>query len=177
MDAILPSSGTSDVLASGLIRPPSGVCVLMSTYASETADNLRTSLESLYSQTIVPERIVLVIDGAIDHDQETVLSAFSSDPRGPKLTLVRLPQNGGLAAAMNAGLAYCDCPYVMRMDSDDVCLPDRLEHEHYIYWFVMRRHSGATGIIHNKPRPSQGNANHSLFKRKRKWCRLSDSNR
>jgi glycosyltransferase involved in cell wall biosynthesis len=81
----------------------------MSTYASETADNLRTSLESLYSQTIVPERIVLVIDGAIDHDQETVLSAFSSDPRGPKLTLVRLPQNGGLAAAMNAGLAYCDC--------------------------------------------------------------------
>ena len=129
MDATLPSSGTHDVLASGLIRPPSGVCVLMSTYASETADNLRTSLESLYSQTIVPERIVLVIDGAIDHEQETVLSAFSSDPRGPKLTLVRLPQNGGLAAAMNAGLAYCDCPYVMRMDSDDVCLPDRLEHE------------------------------------------------
>ena len=65
MNAILPSSGTSDVLASGLIRPPSGVCVLMSTYASETADNLRTSLESLYSQTIVPERIVLVIDGRI----------------------------------------------------------------------------------------------------------------
>ena len=56
MDAILPSSGTSDVLASGLIRPPSGVCVLMSTYASETADNLRTSLESEACEIFVMSR-------------------------------------------------------------------------------------------------------------------------
>lgn len=108
---------------------PSGVCVLMSTYASEKADNLKISLESLYGQTIAPERIVLVVDGEIDGDQEAVLADFSMNTSGPKLTLVRLPQNGGLAAAMNAGLAYCDCPYVMRMDSDDVCLPDRLEHQ------------------------------------------------
>lgn len=108
---------------------PSGVCVLMSTYASEKADNLKISLESLYGQTIAPERIVLVVDGEIDGDQESVLADFSMNTSGPKLTLVRLPQNGGLAAAMNAGLSYCDCPYVMRMDSDDVCLPDRLEHQ------------------------------------------------
>jgi GT2 family glycosyltransferase len=101
----------------------------MSTYASEKADNLKISLESLYGQTIAPERIVLVVDGEIDGDQEAVLADFSMNTSGPKLTLVRLPQNGGLAAAMNAGLAYCDCPYVMRMDSDDVCLPDRLEHQ------------------------------------------------
>lgn len=108
---------------------PSGVCVLMSTYASEKADNLKTSLESLYGQTIAPERIVLVVDGEIDGEQEAVLADFSSNTGGPKLTIVRLPQNGGLAAAMNAGLAFCDCPFVMRMDSDDVCLLDRLEHQ------------------------------------------------
>ena len=56
MDAILPFSGTHDVLASGLIRPPSGVCVLMSTYASETADNLRTSLESEACEIFVMSR-------------------------------------------------------------------------------------------------------------------------
>lgn len=111
------------------LQAPSGVCVLMSTYAAEKADNLRTALDSLYNQTLAPERIVLVIDGAIGPEQEAVLAEFSADPRRVKLTLVRLPENGGLAAAMNAGLVYCDCPFVMRMDSDDVCLPDRLEHE------------------------------------------------
>ena len=67
MDAILPSSGTSDVLASGLIRPPSGVCVLMSTYASETADNLRTSLETSATDA--------VLDGDLDDIMSAALAA------------------------------------------------------------------------------------------------------
>ena len=129
MNAVSPPTDILNSSEPVLMQGPSGVCVLMSTYASEKAENLRISLESLYNQTILPERIVLVIDGAIDREQEAVLAEFSADPRRVKLTLVRLPENGGLAAAMNAGLVYCDCPFVMRMDSDDVCLPDRLEHE------------------------------------------------
>jgi GT2 family glycosyltransferase len=103
-----------------------GVNVLMSTHKAETAEHLAESLESLYAQTVSPDRIVLVLDGEVGADQHDVISRFGANGRGPDLTIVALPTNGGLANALNAGLAYCDGDYVMRMDSDDVCLPDRL---------------------------------------------------
>ncbi len=107
-------------------RQKTGVNVLMSTHKAETADHLAESLESLYAQTVAPDRIVLVLDGEVDAGQHDVIARFGMDGRGPDLTIVALPTNGGLAHALNAGLAYCDGDLVMRMDSDDVCLPDRL---------------------------------------------------
>jgi len=34
-------------------------------------------------------------------------------------------ENGGIVAALNAGLALCTAPYVARMDGDDLCFPER----------------------------------------------------
>jgi len=102
------------------------VSVLMSTYVREKAANLEASLESLWAQTELPDEIVLVVDGPVGADQESVLAAFGRRG-GIDLVLVRLPANGGLAAAMNEGLAHCSGEYVMRMDSDDICQPDRVE--------------------------------------------------
>lgn len=102
------------------------VCVLMSTYAGETAGHLGASLQSLRDQTMRPGRIVLVIDGPIDSEQEAAIAAFA-EMRSPPVEVVRMPRNVGLAAAMNAGLERCGAAWVMRMDSDDLCAPDRLE--------------------------------------------------
>lgn len=102
------------------------VCVLMSTYAGETAGHLIASLQSLRDQTMRPGSIVLVIDGPVDPGQEAAIAAFA-EMRSPPVELVRMPRNVGLAAAMNAGLARCGAAWVMRMDSDDLCAPDRLE--------------------------------------------------
>lgn len=102
------------------------VSALMSTYVRETAGNLAASLDSLYAQTHTPTQLVLVIDGPVGRDQEAVIEQFRGDPRIPRFDLVRLPENRGLAAALNAGLEACAHPYVMRMDSDDLCLPERL---------------------------------------------------
>ena len=107
-------------------REKNGVNVLMSTHKGETGHNLAEALESLYAQTLPPDRIVLVLDGFVGQDQHDVIAFYGTDGRGPDLTIVALPSNSGLAHALNAGLAYCDGEFVMRMDSDDICMPDRL---------------------------------------------------
>jgi glycosyltransferase involved in cell wall biosynthesis len=103
------------------------VSVLMSTYAGESGANLAESLESICAQTVTPGQIVLVVDGPIGVEQEEVLARYAKDPRVAEWTLVRLPTNGGLARAMNAGLERCTGTYIMRADSDDICEPCRLE--------------------------------------------------
>src|SRR5262249_2229778 len=103
------------------------ISVLMSTYAGESGANLSESLESIYAQTVIPDQMVLVVDGPIGADQEEVLARYAKDLRIAEWTLVRLPTNGGLARAMNAGLEHCTGTYIMRADSDDICEPCRLE--------------------------------------------------
>ena len=103
------------------------VSVLMSTYGQERAENLAASLQSIFEQSVPPKQVVLVVDGPIDERQESVIGSFSNDPRVPHFDVIRTPENRGLAAALNTGLEQCVGTYVMRMDSDDLCLPDRLE--------------------------------------------------
>lgn len=103
------------------------VSALLSSYAGETAANLKESLESIYTQTVPPDQLVLVLDGPVDVGQEEVVAQYACDSRIANLTLVRLPSNVGLARAMNAGLERCSATYIMRADSDDICDPRRLE--------------------------------------------------
>ena len=105
----------------------STVSALISTYAGEKASNLAQSLESVFAQTRPPEQVVLVIDGPVPPTQEAVISSYSGDPRVADMTVLHLPERSGLAVAMNAGLTACAGAYIMRMDSDDICAPDRLE--------------------------------------------------
>lgn len=101
------------------------VCVLMSTYAKEKAANLAQSLSSLAAQTRSPDSVVLTVDGPVDDDQEQVIAAFAASR--PGVRILRRASSGGLARALNDALAACRCEFVMRMDSDDICAPDRLE--------------------------------------------------
>jgi glycosyltransferase involved in cell wall biosynthesis len=103
------------------------VSVLMSTYASELAANLDSALETIYAQSLAPDQVVVVFDGPVGSDQEAIVRRFAQDKRVPRLTIVRLSRNGGLAMAMNAGLAQCIGEFTMRMDSDDLSAPDRIE--------------------------------------------------
>lgn len=104
----------------------SDISVLMATHAGELATHLRESLESLATQTRLPDECVLVVNGPIDDGQEAVLRHFTENAPFP-LRIVRLPTNGGLAHALNAGLPYCRGRFIARMDSDDICLPQRLQ--------------------------------------------------
>ena len=117
-------------------EPRAPISVLMSTYAGEQASFLHAALRSCAEQVTVPEQIVLVVDGAIGRDQDAVIDTFDqqASERGIEFTVVRLPEQGGLARAMNHGLPYCRSDYVARMDSDDISARDRFADQ----WRVLR---------------------------------------
>jgi glycosyltransferase involved in cell wall biosynthesis len=106
------------------LRPT--VSCLMTTYVREKAAYLAEALETVFAQEVVPDQLVLVLDGPVGADQEGVVARYEADRRIAAVDIVRLPQNRGLAGALNAGFERCTGEWVMRMDSDDVSRPDRL---------------------------------------------------
>ncbi|WP_192894326.1 glycosyltransferase family 2 protein [Rodentibacter pneumotropicus] len=96
--------------------------VLMSLYIKENPRFLRECFESLAAQTHQADEIVLVFDGAVTEELEAVVSEFEKQL---PLKLVKLPQNQGLGNALNEGLKHCSYNWVFRMDTDDICVPER----------------------------------------------------
>ena len=98
--------------------------VLMSVYQKETAGNLRTSMMSILNQTVKTDDFVLVCDGPLNAELEAVIKEMQN-VFGPVLSMVRIPQNGGLGPALNLGISRCRNELIARMDSDDISYPDR----------------------------------------------------
>ncbi len=96
--------------------------VLMSVYGKADADALAASLESLATQTLKASEVVLVEDGPLTPKLDEIIADFRE--RLP-LKSVKLHENKGLAAALNAGLKVVSHEWVARMDADDICLPTR----------------------------------------------------
>lgn len=99
--------------------------VLMSVYRKERTDFLCASLESVFNQTVLPNEVVLVKDGPLTVELEEVIACFVAEH--PELKVVPLPVNVGLGRALNEGLKHCSHELVARMDTDDICKPDRFE--------------------------------------------------
>lgn len=98
--------------------------VLMSLYIKENPLFLQECFESLRAQTVQADEIVLVFDGKLTDELEQVVQNFADKL---PLVIVRLPQNRGLGNALNIGLTHCQNEWVFRMDTDDICVPERFE--------------------------------------------------
>lgn len=94
--------------------------VLMSVYQKEYPEYLRAAITSIVNQTLKAKEFVLVCDGPLTNALEQVLDEFSNI-----LILVRLEKNVGLGMALAEGMRYCNCEWIVRMDSDDIAFPDR----------------------------------------------------
>jgi len=103
--------------------------VLMSVYHKESPDFLRTSMQSMFDQTIPPSDFVLVCDGPLTEALDAVIASFQKQ-HPSTLQVVRLEQNVGLGSALNEGLTHCKYKYVARMDSDDIAMPYRIEKQY-----------------------------------------------
>ena len=99
--------------------------VLLSVYNKECPDYLSRSLKSLFEQGILPNEIVLVKDGPLTKELDDVIYAYVK--KYPILKIITFQNNQGLGKALNEGLKHCTCDYVARMDTDDICKPDRFE--------------------------------------------------
>ncbi|MDM5071292.1 glycosyltransferase [Aeromonas bestiarum] len=98
--------------------------VLMSLYFKENPCFLDQCLDSLFNQTVQANEIILVYDGPITNELNLVVAKWSN-----KLPIITLPleKNIGLGQALNKGLDICSNDIVFRMDTDDICTPNRFE--------------------------------------------------
>ncbi len=99
--------------------------VLMSVYYKEKANNLIIAMDSIWNQTIKTNDFVLVCDGPLNNDLDTVIEDMQAGH--PELHVVRLEKNGGLGNALNSGIKHCRNELVARMDSDDISRNNRIE--------------------------------------------------
>lgn len=100
--------------------------VLQSVYRKDNSAFLAQSLQSIADNTLLPEKVVLVKDGTLMPELEAVIAEWQE--RLP-LHAVGYEKNQGLAHALNFGLQFVDTELVARMDSDDICLPERFERQ------------------------------------------------
>ncbi|AOM41732.1 glycosyltransferase [Xenorhabdus hominickii] len=105
--------------------------ILMSLYKNENTKYLYKCLESLYEQKLQAEEIIIVFDGDIGIELETIVFEWKSKL---PIKIVRIEKNVGLGQALNLGLLQCNNNIIARMDTDDICLPDRfIKQIPYIY--------------------------------------------
>ena len=99
--------------------------VLCSLYYKESPIALRESLDSILSQTLMPNEVVIVKDGPLTSELEKVLEEYVG--KYEIIKIVPLEKNVGLGGALNEGLKHCSYDLVARMDTDDIAKNDRFE--------------------------------------------------
>lgn len=99
--------------------------VLLSVYRKEQPAYLQQSLDSIFTQTLMPDEVVLVKDGPLTDELDQVIEEYCQ--KYPILKVVPLGQNQGLGKALNEGLKHCSYDLVARMDTDDIAKSYRFE--------------------------------------------------
>ena len=99
--------------------------VLLAVYKGEKPLHLYNSINSILYQTLIPTECIVVCDGVLTKELYAVLEQLKQ--ANSILNIIQLPKNNGLGQALNIGLTYCHNEFVVRMDSDDISLPNRCE--------------------------------------------------
>jgi glycosyltransferase involved in cell wall biosynthesis len=106
-------------------RQPTGdVTVVMALFNG--GNLVRETLESIVTQSIPPQKIIVVDDGSKDASPALV-ARFAKAHRGPSQVTVIRKENGGQGSARNAGAAKTTTEFVAFIDQDDTWSRDHLE--------------------------------------------------
>lgn len=101
--------------------------ICTSIYKNDNPDFVRVALDSmLVHQSVKPDEIVLVQDGPVPEDLSAVISEYENKYANV-MHVIRLEENGGLGNALKIGVENTGHTIIARMDSDDICLPNRFE--------------------------------------------------
>lgn len=98
--------------------------VLISVYKNDSAEQFHECLNSLAIQTLQANEIILIKDGPVSEEIDSVIKEFNN--RIP-LKVFGYDENHGLAYALNYGMKFCSGDLIARMDADDICYPDRFK--------------------------------------------------
>lgn len=101
--------------------------ICTSVYKNDRPEFVSEALDSmLVHQSVKPDEIVLVQDGPVPEELSAVLTEY--EEKYPEVMhVIRLEKNGGLGNALKLGVENANNDIIARMDSDDICLPNRFE--------------------------------------------------
>lgn len=98
----------------------------MPVYYKENPLFFEQALDSVLNQTLLPDEIVIVKDGPLTKELDTIIDKCIS--KYPNLfNIVALEKNVGLGEALRIGIEKCSFDIIARMDSDDIAKKDRFE--------------------------------------------------
>jgi glycosyltransferase involved in cell wall biosynthesis len=101
--------------------------IITSIYRNDKPEYVKVALDSmLVNQSLKPNEIVLVQDGPVAYELSRLLIEYR-EKYGDILNIIRLEKNEGLGNALKIGVENAQYDIIARMDSDDICLPDRFE--------------------------------------------------
>lgn len=103
--------------------------LLLPVYSGDRPDYLHRAFHSsVHEQSLRPTEVVIVRDGPVSADLESMLDRLVEESPVPARVL-RVERNLGLAHALELGLAECRHDVIARMDADDISLPERFERQ------------------------------------------------
>lgn len=102
--------------------PMPGLTVLISSY--NHAPFIERTMNSVYNQTRLPEKLVIIDDGSSDNSVDIIERTLETCPI-PFEFVAR--ENRGLCASLNEGLSHVETPYLACLGSDDILLPGFVE--------------------------------------------------
>lgn len=97
------------------------VSVILPVY--NAADTLDRAIISIVEQDFHAFELLIADDGSSDSSLEIIQSWATRDQRIRFVTR----ENRGLGTTLNELIALASCPYIARMDADDISLPHRLQ--------------------------------------------------
>ncbi len=92
---------------------------------------LKQAIESIINQTFSDFELIIINDGSTDESKKIILSFHDN-----RIKYFENEINLGLIKTLNKGINLCKGKYIVRMDADDICEPDRLEKQ----FNFMERH-------------------------------------
>ena len=96
------------------------VSVLLPVYNAEKY--LSEAIDSILNQTYANFEFIIINDGSIDNSEKIILSY--NDRR---IRYIRNEKNIRLVASLNKGIQLARGRYLVRMDADDISMPNRIE--------------------------------------------------
>lgn len=102
------------------------ISVAMCVYAGDDAACFDKAVESMLNQTLKPDEIIVVVDGPITQDIETIIRKYEEMSF---FKIVRFEENQGHGNARRASIEACKNEIIALMDADDISFPNRLEQQ------------------------------------------------
>lgn len=107
--------------------------ILLSVYEKEKPEYLKEALDSLFTQTLPSNEIIIIKDGVLPEPLELVIYDYMEKTECIKT--FQFSENVMLGRALAKGVQLCSNELIARMDTDDIAKSNRLQLQ---YEFLMK---------------------------------------